>query len=117
MSRARNLLFVCCHNRSRSLTAERMFEESRGYAVKSVGTALGARQRVTNWHIRWADTIFVMEEIQALLLKEQFADLLSDKPVICLGIPDTYTFMQPDLVDKLTTTVGKYLNSPKLKAA
>ena len=117
MMKSQKLLFICYQNRSRSLTAERLFQGYPGYAVKSAGTATGARTRVTTYHIRWADHIFVMEEMQALLLREQFAELLSDKPVICLGIPDNYRCMEPDLIDQLKTTVGRYLSTPELKAA
>jgi predicted protein tyrosine phosphatase len=117
MSKFQKLLFICYQNRSRSLTAERLFQGSRDYAVKSAGTAQGPRTRVTTWHIRWADQIFVMEEMQALLLKEQFGELLSDKPVICLDIPDVYRCMEPALIEELRATLSKYLNAPERKAA
>jgi predicted protein tyrosine phosphatase len=117
MTKLQKLLFVCYQNRSRSLTAERLFKGRPGYAVKSAGTAPGARMPVNTWHIRWADRIFVMEEMQARLLRKQFADLLGDKPVICLGIPDVYRCMEPALIDELETALSKYLNTPERKAA
>ncbi len=117
MSKSLKLLFICYQNRSRSLTAERLFRGCRGIAVKSAGTALGARTRVTARHIRWADQIFVMEEMQAQLLKERFAELVDAKPVICLGIPDNYRCMEPALIDELMTRLGEYLNTPERKAA
>ena len=112
MAKAQKLLFVCCQNRSRSLTAERLFQGCRGYAVKSAGTSREAKTPVTTYHIRWADQIFVMEEVQARLLKEQFAELLGAKPVICLGIPDIYNCMEPALIEELKTTLRQYVNPP-----
>ena len=117
MSKAQKLLFVCYQNRSRSLTAERLLKGRPGYSVKSAGTAPGARTRVTTWHIRWADRIFVMEETQARLLREQFAELLNGKPVICLGIPDNFRCMEPALIDELKATLSKHFDSPDRKAA
>jgi predicted protein tyrosine phosphatase len=117
MSKAQKLLFVCYQNRSRSLTAERLLRGYPGYVVKSAGTAPGARTHVTKSHIRWADRIFVMEEVQARDLKEHFGEALSTKPVICLGIPDKYRCMEPALIDKLKTTLSKHLNAPELKAS
>ena len=116
MNRVQKLLFVCYQNRSRSLTAERLLQGCRGYAVKSAGTAQGARKHVNQSHIRWADQIFVMEELQARLLREQFADLLGNKPLICLDIPDRYQCMHPALIDRLRTTLSQYLDTPELKA-
>ena len=116
MNRVQKLLFVCYQNRARSVTAERILRGCRGYAVKSAGTAQGARNHVNQSHIRWADQIFVMEELQASLLREQFADLLGHKPVICLDIPDRYQCMHPALIDRLRTTLSQYLDTPELKA-
>ena len=117
MNRVQKILFVCCQNRSRSLTAERLLSGCRGYTVKSAGTAPGARTHVTQSHILWADQIFVMEEIQARILRDHFAELLRAKPLICLGIPDIYPCMHPDLIDELKTTLSKHLKTPELKAA
>jgi len=38
------LLFVCSQNRWRSLTAEKIFQEISGYAVKSAGLKMGENQ-------------------------------------------------------------------------
>ena len=57
-----------------------------------------------------------MEELQARLLREQFADLLGNKPLICLDIPDRYQCMHPALIDRLRTTLSQYLDTPELKA-
>jgi predicted protein tyrosine phosphatase len=56
------LLFICSRNRLRSLTAEKMFEGIPGYEVRSAGTQPGARIKVNEGHIGWADIIFVMEK-------------------------------------------------------
>jgi len=112
MSKTQKLLFICCQNRSRSLTAERIYHGLDGYAAKSAGTASGARKRVTKSHVRWADLIFVMEEMQARVLKDQFGEAVSAKPIICLDIPDIYRCMEPALIDELKATLRKYVTTP-----
>lgn len=42
-------------------------------------------------------------------LSEGFKMHLRDKRVVCLGIPDDYAFMQPELVEILKTRVGTHL--------
>lgn len=42
-------------------------------------------------------------------LSDNFRPLLRGKRVVCLGIPDEYEFMQPELVDLLEVKVGRYL--------
>lgn len=56
------VLFVCSRNRLRSLTAEAIFDGRNGHEVRSVGTDAGARVRVTEGHLGWADLVFVMEQ-------------------------------------------------------
>ena len=39
------LLFICSHNKWRSLTAERLFDGHEHYAARSAGTERAARMR------------------------------------------------------------------------
>ena len=57
-----------------------------------------------------------MEELQGRLLREQFADLLGNKPLICLHIPDRYQPMHPALIDRLKKALSQHLDMPDLKA-
>ena len=108
----RKLLFVCSRNRIRSLTAERLFDGSRAFAARSVGTAENARVRVTAGHIGWADVIFAMEGRHRDLLRRRFGDQLSGKTVVCLDIPDDFGFMDEELVDLLRLRIAAYLDPP-----
>jgi predicted protein tyrosine phosphatase len=70
MSQTQKLLFICSRNQIRSLTAETMYQGFPECAVKSAGTEPGARIRVNEGHIGWADIIFVMEKRHVRILTE-----------------------------------------------
>ncbi|SDI95360.1 hypothetical protein SAMN04487926_1286 [Paraburkholderia steynii] len=59
--------------------------------------------------VLWADMIFVMERVHKARLSKKFGTSLKSKQIICLDIPDKYTFMQPELITILERTAGKYL--------
>jgi predicted protein tyrosine phosphatase len=106
------LLFVCSRNKLRSLTAERMFDGSASYQVRSVGTQPGARIVVTEGHIGWADLIFCMEKSQLSQLRRKFPEAMQGKQAVCLHIPDEYDFMQPELIDELQSKLAPYITLP-----
>ena len=103
------LLFVCSQNRLRSLTAETIFDGAGGHQVRSAGTELGARVRVTAGHLGWADLIFVMEKRHLHRLRQKFREELSGKRVVCLYIPDDYEYMDEALVERLRDGVAPYV--------
>ncbi len=107
------LLFICGRNRHRSLTAERLFEGSEGYSVKSAGTARDARKRVRPELLDWADLIFVMELEHAQSLRRKFKQNLAQKRVICLNIPDTYGYMNLGLIELLKAKLSAYVAVPR----
>ena len=107
------LLFVCSRNRFRSLTAEKLFDGSPLYRVRSVGTQPDARIVVTEGHLGWADTIFCMEKSHLNRLKRKFPEALQGKQVVCLHIPDDYEFMHPDLLDELRARLVRYVTLPE----
>ena len=104
------LLFICSQNRLRSLTAEKIFSGRPGYEVRSAGTQPEARIVVTEGHVGWADIIFVMEKSHLNKLRQKFPEVLVEKRLITLHIPDEYTFMQPELVDELKAKVGGHID-------
>lgn len=106
------LLFVCSRNQWRSPTAERIVAGLPGYAARSAGTARSARIKVTECHVRWADMIFAMEKSHADRIREQFREVLSEKPLICLHIPDDFEFMDAALVELLKARLGEHLDLP-----
>lgn len=107
------LLFVCSRNKWRSLTAEKIFDGVNGYQVRSAGTEDGARIKVTEGHVGWADLIFAMERKHVRRLKDKFSEALVSKPILCLDIPDDYRFMDEELIEILKTRVSEYVEVPE----
>ena len=105
----KRLLFVCARNRLRSPTAEAVFAEVQGIETSSAGTAADAECVIDLGMVEWADSIFVMEARQKKFLQARFAEALKEKTVVCLGVPDRYTYMQPELVDLLRQRMAAYL--------
>ena len=106
------LLFVCSRNRLRSPTAEKLFEGSPRYRARSVGTSPEARIAVTEGHIGWADIIFCMEKRHVAQLRAKFPEALQGKRVVCLGIPDEFGYMDPDLIELLRDTLAPHVEVP-----
>ena len=103
------LLFICSRNRWRSPTAEALFKNHPRYEARSAGTSDSARIKVTTCHLGWADKIFCMERKHADLLRERFPQELADKPLIALGIPDDFSFMDPALIELLRDELTPHL--------
>jgi predicted protein tyrosine phosphatase len=59
--------------------------------------------------VSWAELIFAMEDKHRRRLVEEFAELLHGKPVYVLDIADEYGYMDAELVEMLTQTVGDIL--------
>jgi predicted protein tyrosine phosphatase len=110
--KARRLLFVCGHNLNRSLTAEKIYRGFDGYEAKSAGLRPEARVKISGELIEWADLIFVMELEQAQMLRRAFKQSLAGKRLVCLGIPDTYGYMNLELVKVLRTRLKDYIAVP-----
>ena len=106
------ILFVCSRNKWRSLTAEKICEKVSGYDVRSAGTEKGARIRVTEGLVGWADWIFVMEKKHSDRLLRKFPASLAGKQLVCLQIPDNYKYMEPELVELLQAKLGFYMEMP-----
>jgi predicted protein tyrosine phosphatase len=113
VSTAKKLLFVCSQNKQRSLTAEKLFEGSPYYQVRSVGTQPDARIVVTEGHVGWADIIFCMEKSHLNRLHRKFPDALCGKQVVCLHIPDDFEFMDSDLLDEFRAKLPAYVTLPE----
>ena len=113
VSTAKKLLFVCSRNKLRSLTAEKLFEGSLQYQVRSVGTQPDARIVVTEGHLGWADIIFCMEKSHVERLQRKFREVLRGKQVVCLQIPDDYDFMSEDLLDEFRAKLPSYVTLPE----
>lgn len=109
-NRATKVLFVCSRNRKRSLTAEEIFRSRPGLVVRSAGTQPSARVRVTEGLLRWADLVLVMETGHLDRLRERYAEVLEERAVRVLHIPDEFEHMQPELIDELLAKAEPYLD-------
>lgn len=105
----KKILFVCSQNRLRSPTAEQVFASRRDLEVDSAGTNNDADNPLTAELVRWADVIVVMEKIHRRKVQQRFRSSLHGKRMICLDIPDDYTFMDPALVTLLHARLGRHL--------
>lgn len=103
------VLFLCSQNRLRSPTAEQVFASWPDVECTSAGLDSSALTPLDSDTVQWAQVIFVMERSHRTKLARKFKPWLNGKRVIVLGIPDEYAFMDPALIDLLTTKVGPYL--------
>jgi predicted protein tyrosine phosphatase len=106
------LLFLCSRNQWRSPTAEALFKNHPRYDARSAGTENGARIKVTECHIGWADLIFCMERKHADRIREKFSNELGDKPLITLRIPDDFQRDDPGLIALLREKLTPHLLHP-----
>jgi predicted protein tyrosine phosphatase len=111
----KRVLFVCTQNKVRSLTAEHLYRARPDLAVKSCGTATFAKNQLTAELLNWAEVVFYFDDSQAEVINRNFAPVVTEKPVICLGLPDVFTYKSDALVVKLTTKLDPYLGRPNAK--
>ncbi|MBA4242349.1 low molecular weight protein tyrosine phosphatase family protein [Pseudomonas sp. KHPS1] len=102
-------LFICSRNRLRSPTAEQLFGSWPGVETDSAGLAPDAEVRLSAEQVQWATLILVMEKRHRSRLMRQYRQALAGKRVICLDIPDDYTYMQPELIELLQRKVAGLL--------
>jgi len=95
----------------RSPTAADIVARWGGYGTDFAGLSNDAEERLSIEQIEWADVVFVMERRQKARLSQMFGAALKGKRVICLSIPDTYTYMQPELIDLLTPKLMSHLRT------
>lgn len=103
------ILFICSQNKLRSPTAEQVFSELPGLDVLSAGTNNDAVTPLTSELVEWADKIFVMENTHRQKLQKRFRSSLNGKKIICLGIPDDFSYMDPELIAILNKKVPPFL--------
>ena len=102
-------LFICSQNRLRSPTAEQVFASWPGVDTDSAGLGGDASVPLSPEQLAWATIVFVMEKAHRRRLGERFRAHLNGKKVICLDIPDNYSYMQPELISILESKAGKFL--------
>jgi len=107
--RPTRLLFVCSQNRLRSPTAEAICQDVPGIEAMSAGTNNDAEQPLTGDLIEWADVVIAMERAHRNRINGKFRAQLRGKPLLVLGIPDDYDYMQPELVALLKIRLHRWL--------
>lgn len=103
------VLFVCTANKLRSPTAEAVFASHPGLEVRSAGLDAAAPRPLTAELLAWADRLLVMERRHRELIRKRYRAALGSRPVIVLGIPDEFEFMQEELVALLKERVPPFL--------
>jgi predicted protein tyrosine phosphatase len=106
----KRVLFVCSQNLLRSPTAEQVFADHPEVECLSAGTNSDAQTPLSLELVQWADVIAVMEPVHRRKLALRFGAYLRDKRVVCLDIPDRYTYMDPALVRLLEAKVPRLLS-------
>jgi predicted protein tyrosine phosphatase len=104
------ILFVCTANRLRSPTAAAVFADDPGLEVRSAGLDAACPRPLTAELVAWADRLFAMEQRHRSAIKRRFREQFGGTPVIVLGIPDEYEFMQPELIALLKERVPQFLD-------
>ena len=104
-----NLLFVCSENQLRSPTAEAIFNTYEGISAIGAGTNKDAETTVSGDLIEWADIVFVMEKSHKNKITKKFKELIKNKRLICLDIPDDYDRMDSILIRLLIVKVSRYI--------
>ena len=103
----KRLLFVCSENRLRSPTAEAVFSEYQEVEAIGAGTNSDAETPVSGDLIEWADIILVMEKSHRNKVSKKYKELLKNKRLVVLDIPDNYECMQPELIQLLKEKVSR----------
>jgi len=104
-----NLLFICSENRLRSPTAESVFAAYPGIQAIGAGTGVNAQTPVSRGLIEWADIALVMEKHHQDEVARTYKDVLKEKLLVCLDIPDHYEFMEPELISLFKERVPEYV--------
>ncbi|HWU60538.1 MAG TPA: phosphotyrosine protein phosphatase [Ensifer sp.] len=102
-----NILFICGKARRRSPTAAAVAARQLGQPTDFAGLSADADERIDPEQLAWADTIVVMEKAQLSRLKRQLGHHLKNKRLVCLDIPDNFEFMQPELVELVTSRLSR----------
>jgi len=116
--KSKKVLCCCSAGLLRSPTAAEVLREEWQYNTRAAGLEESfALIPVSRPLLHWADEIVVMTsrhaEAAIALLQEEFGDEIPHPPVVCLGIPDEFSFRDPDLKDIIRNSYKQYLDEPK----
>lgn len=106
------LLFICSRNQVRSKTAEELYANFPGYEARSAGTQPEARIKVTEGSLGWADIIVCMEKAHLQKIRRKFPEVLAEKEIVVLHLPDEFTYGDPELTDELLARLSEHMEVP-----
>ncbi|WP_218938780.1 hypothetical protein [Oleiharenicola lentus] len=89
-------------NIQRSVTAERLYRDDERLEVRSAGVRHGAKRRVCEADLEWADAVYVMEHDHKLWISMRFEGIALP-PIDVLDIPDRFELMADELQRTLRT--------------
>ena len=79
------------------------------WETDSAGLSADADIPLTAEHIEWATHIAVMEKRQLARLRKLFPTLVSGRRIASLDIPDSYAFMEPELIELLKQRIVRVI--------
>ncbi len=95
-------------NKRRSPTAEKLYQGDERVSVRSAGVSDSSRTKLSEKNIEWADLILVMERKYKQRIQERFRGM-SLPQIEILEIPDTYEYMDVELMELIQASVEPYL--------
>lgn len=102
------ILVVCGRNERRSRSAEYLFKNDGRFEIRSAGLSPKSEVQVSEKLVNWADVILVMDNSQRNRIRSQFKTL--EIPAIeNINIPDNYDYLDPELIQLLTTRINSAL--------
>ena len=93
-------------NKKRSATAEQLYRNDARLDVRSAGTRPGAKRRISETDLLWADVIYVMEREHKQWITENFGEVKLP-PIDILDVPDEFEFMDPNLQEMLVLSLNE----------
>jgi predicted protein tyrosine phosphatase len=100
------LLFVCNQGRHRSRTAAELLSKEHETRYRGIYD-----NPLTAEDLTWADAVFVMEDHQRQEIAERFPKEYLRARIITLGVPDAYSYGQPELIAVLRKRINESLQS------
>jgi len=96
----KKILVVCSHNQWRSPTAEAIYRHDPRFIIRSTGLSQHSPHVLSQADLAWADLLLYMEKDHLEKIKVIFPNTKLPQ-AINLDIPDTYPFMDPELIEIL----------------
>ena len=114
------ILCVCSAGLLRSATAARMLATTAGLNTRACGIEHYALVPFTEVLLHWCDYVVCMTGTQKLKIEKFMRDTIGDcpekaiqfnRPILCLGIPDNYAYMDKELVKLILERFPKELKA------